>query len=263
MSLWTQGTTNEITKAAVEAFENDNNLGVDGEAGPAVWTALINDTINHKTDPVPYVYVVVNKVVPQNLTLYENGAAKYVGIPVNSGAPGRRHHRRLLRRLRARALLGHEGDQRRRLHLQRPQRALRQLLQRGRRPARLHPVLLRDAAEQRLRRDELRRRGPGLGPHPDRHPGHRRRAQLRDRSPADDDHHAPPRCRRPRRRWLPRRLHRRRRLPPRPCRPRRPLWEGRPRPVGPWPWWPPLLRWPWRAPLWSAPWSTSVRPPWA
>ena len=88
MSLWTQGSTNEITKAAIEAFENDNNLGVDGEAGPAVWTALINDTINHKTDPVPYVYVVVNKVVPQNLTLYENGAAKYVGIPVNSGAPG-------------------------------------------------------------------------------------------------------------------------------------------------------------------------------
>jgi lipoprotein-anchoring transpeptidase ErfK/SrfK len=88
MSLWTQGTTNEITKAAVEAFENDNNLGVDGEVGPAVWTALINDTINHKTDPVPYVYVLVNKVVPQNLTLYENGAAKYVGIPVNSGAPG-------------------------------------------------------------------------------------------------------------------------------------------------------------------------------
>ena len=64
------------------------NLGVDGEAGPAVWTALINNTINHKTDPVPYVYVVVNKVVPQNLTLYENGVAKYVGIPVNSGAPG-------------------------------------------------------------------------------------------------------------------------------------------------------------------------------
>ena len=87
-SLWTQGTTNEITKAAIEAFENENNLGVDGEAGPAVWTALINDTINHKTNPVPYVYVVVNKVVPQNLTLYQDGVAKYVGIPVNSGAPG-------------------------------------------------------------------------------------------------------------------------------------------------------------------------------
>ena len=85
---WTQGTENEITKAAVEAFETQNGLGVDGIAGPAVWTALINDTINDKVDATPYVYVLVNKVVPQNLTLWDNGVAQYVGIPVNTGAPG-------------------------------------------------------------------------------------------------------------------------------------------------------------------------------
>ena len=51
---------------------------------------------------------------------------------------GSRHDRRDLRRLRARALLGHEGDQPRRHHLQRPQRPLRQLLQRWRRAARVH-----------------------------------------------------------------------------------------------------------------------------
>ena len=87
-SQWTQGTENEITKAAVEAFETQNNLGVDGIAGPTVWTALINDVINDKPDATPYVYVLVNKVVPQNLTLWNNGVAQYVGIPVNSGAPG-------------------------------------------------------------------------------------------------------------------------------------------------------------------------------
>ena len=87
-SQWTQGTANEITQAAVEAFETQNGLGVDGIAGPAVWTALINDTINNKTDATPYVYVLVNKTVPQNLTLWNNGAAQYVGIPVNTGAPG-------------------------------------------------------------------------------------------------------------------------------------------------------------------------------
>ncbi len=87
-SQWTQGTENEITKAAVEAFETQNNLGVDGIAGPAVWTALINDTINDKVDATPYVYVLVNKVIPQNLTLWDNGVAQYVGIPVNTGAPG-------------------------------------------------------------------------------------------------------------------------------------------------------------------------------
>ncbi len=87
-SQWTQGTGNEITKAAVEAFETQNDLGVDGIAGPAVWTALINDTINAKPDATPYVYVLVNKALPENLTLWDNGVAQYVGIPVNTGAPG-------------------------------------------------------------------------------------------------------------------------------------------------------------------------------
>ena len=87
-SQWTQGTENMITKAAVEAFETQNGLGVDGIAGPAVWTSLINDTINDKTSATPYVYVLVNKTVPQNLTLWNNGAAQLVGIPVNTGAPG-------------------------------------------------------------------------------------------------------------------------------------------------------------------------------
>jgi lipoprotein-anchoring transpeptidase ErfK/SrfK len=87
-SLWTQGSENEITKAAIEALETQSGLGVDGIAGPAVWTALINDTINHKLDATPYIYVLVNKVVPQNLTLWNNGVAQYDGIAVNTGAPG-------------------------------------------------------------------------------------------------------------------------------------------------------------------------------
>ena len=85
---WTQGTMNEITKAAVEAFETQNGIGVDGIPGPTVWTNLINDVINDKPDATPYVYVLVNKVVPQSLTLWNNGVAQYAGIPINSGAPG-------------------------------------------------------------------------------------------------------------------------------------------------------------------------------
>ena len=87
-SQWAQGTPNEITKAAVEAFETQNGLGVDGIAGPAVWTSLINDTINNKADATPYVFVLVNKTVPQSLTLWNNGVAQLAGIPVNTGAPG-------------------------------------------------------------------------------------------------------------------------------------------------------------------------------
>jgi peptidoglycan hydrolase-like protein with peptidoglycan-binding domain len=87
-SQWTQGASNEITRAAVEDFQNQNGLGVDGIAGPAVWTALLNDTINHKPSGTPYVYVLVNKAVPQNLTLWNNGVAQLTGIPVNTGIPG-------------------------------------------------------------------------------------------------------------------------------------------------------------------------------
>ncbi|HXY28108.1 MAG TPA: L,D-transpeptidase family protein, partial [Acidimicrobiales bacterium] len=87
-SQWAQGTANEITKAAVMSFESQNGLGVDGIAGPAVWTDLVNDTINGKVSSVPYVYVLVNKVLPETLTLWDNGTAQYSGIPVNTGAPG-------------------------------------------------------------------------------------------------------------------------------------------------------------------------------
>ena len=86
-SQWSEGTMNQITKAAIEAFETQNDIGVDGIAGPTVWTSLLNDVINNKPSATPYVYVLVNKTVPQTLTLWNNGAAQYT-VPINSGAPG-------------------------------------------------------------------------------------------------------------------------------------------------------------------------------
>jgi peptidoglycan hydrolase-like protein with peptidoglycan-binding domain len=87
-SQWSQGSGNVITTAAIDSFQSQNGLGVDGQAGPSLWTALINDFINHKVDTAPYVYVLVNKALPENLTLWNNGKAEYVGIPVNTGASG-------------------------------------------------------------------------------------------------------------------------------------------------------------------------------
>jgi hypothetical protein len=87
-SLWTQGIDNEISKAAIESFENQNELTVDGEAGPAVWTTLLRDAAAKTIDTNPYVYVLVNKVQPENLTLWNNGAAQYSDILVNTGAQG-------------------------------------------------------------------------------------------------------------------------------------------------------------------------------
>ncbi len=87
-SQWTQGVETVITKAAVEMFENQNGLTVDGLAGPEVWSTLLADAASGKVDSAPYTYVLVSKVLPENLTLYNNGVAQYTGIPVNTGAPG-------------------------------------------------------------------------------------------------------------------------------------------------------------------------------
>jgi lipoprotein-anchoring transpeptidase ErfK/SrfK len=72
----------------VETFENQNGLTVDGLAGPRVWSTLLADVAANKVDASPYTYVLVSKVLPENLTLYNNGAPQYTNIPVNTGAPG-------------------------------------------------------------------------------------------------------------------------------------------------------------------------------
>jgi peptidoglycan hydrolase-like protein with peptidoglycan-binding domain len=87
-SQWTEGSEDLITKGAVMTFENQNGLTVDGLAGQKVWTALLADLAAGKTNASPYTYVLVSKQLPENLTLYDNGAPTMTGIAVNTGAPG-------------------------------------------------------------------------------------------------------------------------------------------------------------------------------
>lgn len=88
IALWSEGYENVITKGAVMNFENQNGMTVDGLAGPKVWSTLLTDVATAKVNTDPYTYVLVTKVLPESLTLYENGAPTLVGIPVNTGAPG-------------------------------------------------------------------------------------------------------------------------------------------------------------------------------
>jgi len=87
-ALWTEGTENVITKAALMSFEDAHGLQVDGIAGRQVWTALLGDAAAGKVDTAPYTDVLVSKQVPQTLTLYENGAPVLADVAVNTGAPG-------------------------------------------------------------------------------------------------------------------------------------------------------------------------------
>jgi peptidoglycan hydrolase-like protein with peptidoglycan-binding domain len=87
-SLWSEGTENVITKAAVMNFENQNGVAVDGVAGKQVWSLLLADVAANKDNVNPYDYVLVSKQLPENLTLYENGSPVMSNVAVNTGAPG-------------------------------------------------------------------------------------------------------------------------------------------------------------------------------
>ena len=87
VSLWTPGTSNVLTKAAVMTFENKHGMTTDGQAGPAVWTALLADAAAGTVDGDAYNYVYVSKTLPERTTVYSNGAAVY-SSPANTGVPG-------------------------------------------------------------------------------------------------------------------------------------------------------------------------------
>ena len=76
-SQWTPGQSNVITKGAVMAFEDQYGMKTDGEAGPAVWGALLTAVTAGTVDTAAYNYVLVTKTLPERATVYSNGNAVY------------------------------------------------------------------------------------------------------------------------------------------------------------------------------------------
>jgi len=83
-SLWTPGTYSVITKGAVMNFESQHALKVDGVAGPAVWSAVLQAVESGQGNTLPYDYVFVSQALPESATVYENGAPVYQTV-VNTG----------------------------------------------------------------------------------------------------------------------------------------------------------------------------------
>jgi lipoprotein-anchoring transpeptidase ErfK/SrfK len=86
-SLWTEGTSNVITKGAIMSFESQHGLTTDGLAGPQVWTDLLADAASGTDDAQAYGYVYVSKDLPESATIYQNGAVAY-STAVNTGVAG-------------------------------------------------------------------------------------------------------------------------------------------------------------------------------
>jgi peptidoglycan hydrolase-like protein with peptidoglycan-binding domain len=83
---WKPDQVSEITRGAVMMFQDEHGLDVDAIAGPAVWKALIADTIAGKTHKGGYSYVYVHRKVPQKLTLWHDGKT-ILTSPGNTGVP--------------------------------------------------------------------------------------------------------------------------------------------------------------------------------
>lgn len=86
-SLWKPGASGVMTKGAIMAFENDENMTPDGNAGPAVWKALIQAVIAGKRDTFGYTFVTVSEGSPETESTWHNGRVVVSGL-VNTGIPG-------------------------------------------------------------------------------------------------------------------------------------------------------------------------------
>ncbi len=173
-SFWTPGSAGVMTQGALMAFQNDHGLTTDGVAGPSVWKTLFAAASSGKESTFGYTFVSVDKAAsPQSLSVWHSG-------PRGHHRPGQ--HRDCLRSHRQRHLSGvracsgddDERHQPGRQPLQRPRDPVRLVLQRGRRPPRLHPRPVRVPAEPRLRRDGPGIGGEGVSLHADRDAGSRR-----------------------------------------------------------------------------------------
>jgi hypothetical protein len=86
-SQWETGQNNMLDDGAIRAFENDNGLTMDGQAGPAVWSSLLKAVAKNKTNQNGYTYSLVNQASPETLKVYHDGKL-IENTPVNTGVPG-------------------------------------------------------------------------------------------------------------------------------------------------------------------------------
>jgi peptidoglycan hydrolase-like protein with peptidoglycan-binding domain len=85
-SMWQAGTSGEMTKGAVMAFENDQGMIADGVAGPFVWKSLIAAAMKHQASTFGYTFVQVSEGSPESESTWHNGRTVVSGA-VNTGIP--------------------------------------------------------------------------------------------------------------------------------------------------------------------------------
>jgi hypothetical protein len=73
-NFWDNGAaSSEIVTGAVMAFESNENLTMDGIAGPQVWGALLQAVEADQNNPNGYTYAIAAESDPETLTIWHNG----------------------------------------------------------------------------------------------------------------------------------------------------------------------------------------------
>ena len=85
-SFWQEGAGNLITSGAVRAFESQNNLAMDGTAGPQVWSDLLKAAAAGQKNANGYTYAVASKGSPETLTIWHDGRQVFSNL-ANTGIP--------------------------------------------------------------------------------------------------------------------------------------------------------------------------------
>jgi hypothetical protein len=86
-SQWATGKANMLDEGAVMAFQNDNGLSMDGQAGPDVWAHLLAAVAHNKQNPNGYTYSLADQHSPETLRVWHDGKLIET-TPVNTGVPG-------------------------------------------------------------------------------------------------------------------------------------------------------------------------------
>jgi peptidoglycan hydrolase-like protein with peptidoglycan-binding domain len=73
-SQWKTGADNMLDTGAIRAFEYNQNLTMDGTAGPEVWARLLAAAAGHKANPAGYTYALASQDSPhESLRVWHEG----------------------------------------------------------------------------------------------------------------------------------------------------------------------------------------------
>jgi lipoprotein-anchoring transpeptidase ErfK/SrfK len=85
-SQWQVGTDNILVTGAVRAFEYNQGLTMDGDAGPDVWSHLLTAIAKDQTNPNGYTYALADQNSPETLRVWHDGKL-IMDTPANTGIP--------------------------------------------------------------------------------------------------------------------------------------------------------------------------------